>query len=64
MTTKVARAHKAKLEDIARHDTETGDGRVITRSHLVRQAIARLIAGRKHALYNDRKENDNDPKPQ
>lgn len=52
MVVKVPKAHVLKLDDIAAHDG-------VTRSQLVREAIAKKLAGRKATLYND-KENDND----
>lgn len=48
MVVKVPRAHVEKLDDIAAHDG-------VSRSRLVREAIAKKIAGRKATLYNDPK---------
>ena len=60
---RMLKSHKEKLEDIARHDTQA-HGRRVTRSHLMRAAIARLIAGRKATLYNDPIGDTNDPEPE
>jgi len=52
ISVKIASEHIDKLEDIARHDT-VASGKLVTRSTLIRAAIARLISGRKDALYSD-----------
>lgn len=53
MSVKVPWAHIEKLDDISAHDG-------VTRSTLVRAAIARLIRGRKAVLYNDKETNNDD----
>jgi hypothetical protein len=44
ISTRILLGHKLKLEDVARHDG-------VTRSALVRQAIARLLSARSHTVY-------------
>ena len=47
LTVKIPKLHVQKLDDIAAHDG-------VSRSRLVREAIAKKLAGRKATLYGHR----------